>query len=209
MLICAMLLLDAISSAEIAPKTPVQVAIYQPNTVGGVPIPVIIQETERQNKLIRQRNEENNIRQQNEAKKSRDVLAYYNSRISHNPTNADTYNSRANLKFTSFDDYQGALADYNQAISLDPKFVVAYFNRGTLKHVRQDIQGALADYNQAISLNPRFADAYYNRGLLKNKFMKNRPEALQDLRQAQQLFKAQGDQQSFQAVSNSMLKLGG
>jgi tetratricopeptide (TPR) repeat protein/V8-like Glu-specific endopeptidase len=66
--------------------------------------------------------------------------------------------------------YQGALTDYNQAISLNPTYVFAYNNRGNLKHEKlNDFQGALADFDRAISLNPNNAETYYNRGSLKKK----------------------------------------
>jgi tetratricopeptide (TPR) repeat protein len=45
---------------------------------------------------------------------------------------------------------QGALSDYNQAISLDPKYSDAYYNRGVLK--KDDIQGAIQDFRQAARL---------------------------------------------------------
>lgn len=66
-------------------------------------------------------------------------------------------------------DNQGALADYNQAIALNPKNDWAYYKRALLKKDRlnNDDSGAVADYSQAISLNPEFADAYTQRGILK------------------------------------------
>jgi tetratricopeptide (TPR) repeat protein len=65
-------------------------------------------------------------------------------------------------------DYQGAVADYNRAISIDPNFTAAYVGRGNLKDdISNDPAGALADYNRAIQLNPSLAIAYYNRGVLK------------------------------------------
>ncbi|PZV22794.1 MAG: hypothetical protein DCF12_20155, partial [Snowella sp.] len=51
-------------------------------------------------------------------------------------------------------DYQGAIADYNQAIKLNPDYALAYCNRGNSKVNLGDYQGAIADYNQAIKLNP-------------------------------------------------------
>src|SRR5271170_6283914 len=46
-------------------------------------------------------------------------------------------------------DLDGALADYNHAIELDPKNAVAYDDRGLLKQNKGDNDGALADYNKA------------------------------------------------------------
>jgi tetratricopeptide (TPR) repeat protein len=79
--------------------------------------------------------------------------------------NASDYFLRGEDKSTRLNDYQGALTDFNQAISLNPKFFEAYNNRGILKYTNlNDYQGALADYNQAISLNPQKSEAYNNRG---------------------------------------------
>jgi tetratricopeptide (TPR) repeat protein len=47
-------------------------------------------------------------------------------------------------------DPQRALADYNQAISLDPKYALAYYNRGILKATKlNDRQGAISDLRTA------------------------------------------------------------
>jgi tetratricopeptide (TPR) repeat protein len=80
-------------------------------------------------------------------------------------------------------DYRAALADYNQAITINPKFSEAYNNRANLKDKLNDIQGALADYNQAITINPKDSEAYFNRALLKNK-LNDIQGALSDYNQA-------------------------
>ena len=59
-----------------------------------------------------------------------------------------------------------ALADYNQAIKINPNYVEAYINRGITYKEQGEIELALADYNQALQLNPQYVDAYNNRGLL-------------------------------------------
>ena len=49
-------------------------------------------------------------------------------------------------------DYQGAIADYNKAIAINPQYAVAFNNRGNAKVDLKDYQGACADYKRAISL---------------------------------------------------------
>ncbi|MFP3041080.1 tetratricopeptide repeat protein [Treponema primitia] len=61
-------------------------------------------------------------------------------------------------------DFDRAIADYTQAIRLDPKDAVAYKQRGTAYGNKKDPNHAIADYNQAIKLDPDFALAYNNRG---------------------------------------------
>ena len=72
----------------------------------------------------------------------------------------DSGNSKIYLK-----DYQGAIADYDQAIKLNPDNDEAYSNRGNSKYYLKDYQGAITDYDQAIKLNPNFYPyPYYLRG---------------------------------------------
>ncbi len=97
---------------------------------------------------------------------------------------ADDYFLAARQK-NGNNDFHGALTDYNQAISLNPKFPVAYNNRGVLKAEKfNDPQGALADYNLAISLDPKFPIAYNNRGNLKANQLNDPQGALDDFNRA-------------------------
>jgi len=66
------------------------------------------------------------------------------------------------------EDYQGAIADYNQAITIKPDYADAYNRRGLAKSGLGDKQGAITDYNQAIKIKPDLAIAYLNRGVAKD-----------------------------------------
>jgi tetratricopeptide (TPR) repeat protein len=57
-----------------------------------------------------------------------------------------------------------AIADYTEAITLNPNYDNAYDNRGIVYRDKGLYDQAIADYMQAIALKPDKANAYYNRG---------------------------------------------
>jgi tetratricopeptide (TPR) repeat protein len=64
-------------------------------------------------------------------------------------------------------DMDGAIADYDKAIELDPKAPRVYDYRGFAKRTKGDLDGAIADYNKAIELDPQDANGYHNRAFAK------------------------------------------
>jgi tetratricopeptide (TPR) repeat protein len=60
-----------------------------------------------------------------------------------------------------------AIADYGQAIRLNPNNTRALNNRGSAYSENGDHDRAIADYNEAIRIDPNYVSAYYNRGLAK------------------------------------------
>jgi tetratricopeptide (TPR) repeat protein len=67
-----------------------------------------------------------------------------------------------------------AIADYNEAIALDPKSALTYVNRGAAYTDKGEHDRAIADYGEAIRLDSNFARAYHNRGYAYN--VKREPE---------------------------------
>jgi tetratricopeptide (TPR) repeat protein len=65
-------------------------------------------------------------------------------------------------------DYRGAIADYDQALALNPQFGEVYFRRGIARTLIKDWNGAEADYTQAIAIKPQYTEAYLHRGNVRN-----------------------------------------
>ena len=104
---------------------------------------------------------------------------------------AAAYNNRGSAKVNK-GDVDGAIADFNRALQLDPKLAKAYMNRGIAKREKYDriaygavdvflpdydlgtpkiqkgdLDSAIADFNHALQLDPKNAQAYINRGIAK------------------------------------------
>jgi len=78
----------------------------------------------------------------------------------------DGKNKNVKSKQESTVDYTNVLADYNQAIEINPDMAISYFNRANLKVRAKNFDGALFDYQRSLKLEPDFADSYYNMALL-------------------------------------------
>ena len=46
-------------------------------------------------------------------------------------------------------DYQGAIADYNKAIEINPEYANAFVHRGIARELVNDLQGACDDWRKA------------------------------------------------------------
>ena len=80
------------------------------------------------------------------------------------PKDAAGYNRRG-IAWSEKRDYDRAIADYTEALRLNPKYHFAYYNRGIAWRNKGDADRAIADYSEALRLHPAYADAYNNRGI--------------------------------------------
>ena len=62
-------------------------------------------------------------------------------------------------------DFDRAIADYNQALAINPNYALALYNRGIAYYDKRDFDRATRDMNQAIKLNPNFSTAFLDRGI--------------------------------------------
>jgi tetratricopeptide (TPR) repeat protein len=83
-------------------------------------------------------------------------------------------------------DLQGALAELDELIKLNPNVAIAYANRGNVKDDLGNPQGALADYSKALSLDRREYSTYFNRGVTYAR-LEQYPQAITDFKTAIEL----------------------
>src|SRR3954470_3045396 len=62
-------------------------------------------------------------------------------------------------------DVNGAKADFDEAIRIDPRAANAYMYRASLYRNASDHDHAIADLNEAIRINPTMALFFYRRGM--------------------------------------------
>ena len=66
---------------------------------------------------------------------------------------------------------------------MDPRFAIAYNNRGNAWAKKDNPGAAIRDYTEAIRLDPQYGLAYYNRGLVYRK-QGNEEAATRDFHEA-------------------------
>ena len=81
---------------------------------------------------------------------------------------------------------EGALADFNKAIEINPQDPDAWNNRGLIYNRQGKPGAALSDFSRAIELDDLYGKAYCNRGLVYLKLGRT-AEAEEDLKKAARL----------------------
>ena len=78
----------------------------------------------------------------------------------------NVYENRA-LALLERSDFDGAIADFNSAINLDPNGADSFNGRGAALRAKGELDRAKADFSYAIKLDRTHMGAYYNRGLVE------------------------------------------
>ena len=71
----------------------------------------------------------------------------------------DTYLEQGNA-LSQKGDWDGAIADFTQILSIDPQSSAAFSARGAARQSKGDLDGAIKDYTQALAIDPQMAAAY-------------------------------------------------
>lgn len=62
--------------------------------------------------------------------------------------------------------YREAVKHFDKAISHNPDFAEAHYNKGVAEMALSDFDTAIKDFDTAITLNPDLAEAHYNKGII-------------------------------------------
>ena len=71
---------------------------------------------------------------------------------------------RANA-YSEIGEQDRAIADYDQAIRINPNHAASFANRGVAHARKENYDRAIDDYDQAIRIKPTYVDAFTNRGV--------------------------------------------
>src|SRR5438552_6290110 len=84
----------------------------------------------------------------------RDAPTFFTEAIARTPRNALCYNNRATYYGNELHDHEAALKDFNKAVEINPKYMVAIANRGVTRGSHGQKEEAIADLQRALAINP-------------------------------------------------------
>jgi tetratricopeptide (TPR) repeat protein len=84
----------------------------------------------------------------------RDAPTFFTEAIARTPRNALCYNNRGTYYGNELNDHEAALKDFDKAIELNPKYMVAIANRGVTRGSLGQKEEAIGDLQRALAINP-------------------------------------------------------
>jgi tetratricopeptide (TPR) repeat protein len=95
----------------------------------------------------------------------KDSITIWSDVIEKFPSKIPTAYYNRGLAYSNLGQWDKAIADYSNAIGINPKYTDAYSNRGIAYKNLGQWDKAIADYSRAIEMSPKYDKAWYNRGL--------------------------------------------
>ncbi|MEI7661775.1 MAG: tetratricopeptide repeat protein [Bacteroidota bacterium] len=89
-------------------------------------------------------------------------MIFYNYTIKSNPASAMALSNRGLIR-ADLKDFQGAIADYDQALALKHDYSRAYVNKGIALSTLKDPKGAIEQYNEALKYEPDLFQSHFNK----------------------------------------------
>ncbi|MEA5577811.1 tetratricopeptide repeat protein [Anabaena sp. UHCC 0451] len=121
------------------------------------------------------------------------------------PHDAVAYKNRGNAR-CDFGDYEGGIADYNQAIKINANDAEAYYYRGNAHFDLGNYETAVDDFNKVIKIKSNYTDAYYNRGNARL-IIGDKHLAIEDFQKAADLYWQDGKIEEYKDTQAIILDL--
>lgn len=116
----------------------------------------------------------------------KDPATFWTKTVKSSQNSARAYNNLGTAYYNT-GRYQDAIASYEKAIDIDPKFATACNNLGAAYRNIGDDDKAISAFKKAVELNPDYAEAYSNLGVALYAKSGLSEEVLMDLRRAIEL----------------------
>ncbi|CAK66299.1 unnamed protein product (macronuclear) [Paramecium tetraurelia] len=115
-----------------------------------------------------------------------EALEAYEEAICALPTNVDAINGKGGDLYLSIGfvldilgQHEKAIVEYTKAIEIDPKFILAYNNRGLAYDKMSNYHKAIEEYTKVFTIDKQYYTSYFNRAIAYYK-LKNYDRAVED-----------------------------
>jgi predicted O-linked N-acetylglucosamine transferase (SPINDLY family) len=95
----------------------------------------------------------------------KDAIVSYSKCINLDKSYADAYNNRGTIYLENLKNYENAVTNFQQFLTLAPESFQGFYNLGNALKQLERYEEALLSYSRAIHLKPDYAEAYFNQGL--------------------------------------------